>query len=75
MLRMWAVLLLTNLAGAYAVAAAAAHTTALSRELREAFRQISEEAAAHDFWSALVKGVFGGWLIPPSPSHREPRGI
>lgn len=61
--RLWAILLLTNLVGAYVFAAAAAHTNTFSPELREAFREIGVEAARHDFWTALVKGIFGGWLI------------
>lgn len=61
--RLWIILLFTNLVGAYLFAAAAAHTNTFSPELRESFRQIGEEAARHDFWTALVKGIFGGWLI------------
>jgi formate-nitrite transporter family protein len=61
--RLWIILLLTNLIGAYLFAAAAAHTNTFSPELRESFRQIGEEAARYDFWTALIKGIFGGWLI------------
>lgn len=61
--RLWIILLLTNLLGAYLFAAAAAHTNTFSPELRESFRQIGEEAARYDFWTALIKGICGGWLI------------
>ena len=61
--RLWGILLVTNLTGAFLFAAAAAHSNAFSAELREAFRHIGEEAARYDFWTALIKGIFGGWLI------------
>jgi len=61
--RLWLILLVANLAGGWLFAAAAAHTTAFSPELRESFFKVGEEAVRHDFATAFVKGIFGGWLI------------
>jgi formate/nitrite transporter FocA (FNT family) len=61
--RLWIILLLSNLAGAYLFAAAAAHTDVFSGKLLGAFQQIGQEAIKYGFWKALVKGIFGGWLI------------
>src|SRR3954447_26722452 len=62
-LRLWAVVLLANLAGAFLFAWAAAASPVFSPELREAFRQIAHEAVSHDPWTAFVKGIAGGWVI------------
>lgn len=62
-LRLWIVVLLANLAGAFLFAWAAATTPAFSPELREVFRQLGHEAIRHDPWTAFIKGILGGWLI------------
>ena len=62
-LRLWTVVLLANLVGAFVFAWAAAATPAFSPELREMFRQLGHEAIRHDPWTAFIKGIFGGWLI------------
>jgi formate-nitrite transporter family protein len=62
-LRLWTVVLLANLVGAFVFAWAAAGTPAFSPELREVFRQLGHEAIRHDPWTAFIKGIFGGWLI------------
>lgn len=61
--RLWILVLLANILGAFLFAWAAAATPAFSSELREAFRQVGHEAVRHDAWTAFVKGIFGGWLI------------
>lgn len=62
-LRLWLVLLLANLAGAWLFAWAAAQPSAFSPELRQAFAEIGLESVQHGPWSAFVRGVFGGWII------------
>jgi formate-nitrite transporter family protein len=62
-LRLWVVVLLANLAGAFLFAWAAAASPAFSPELREMFRQLGHEAIRHDPWTAFIKGICGGWLI------------
>lgn len=61
--KLWLVVLITNLIGAFLFAFAASHTRAFSPELHEAFRRIGEEASRYDFWPAFIKGIYGGWLI------------
>lgn len=63
MLRLWAIVLLTNLIGAYAFAAVAANTTIFPVDAREAFSAIGHEALRHRFVDDLLKGIVGGWLV------------
>jgi formate/nitrite transporter FocA (FNT family) len=62
-LRLWVVVLLGNLAGAFLFAWAAAATPAFSPEFRDMFGQLGHEVIRHDPWTAFIKGIFGGWLI------------
>jgi formate/nitrite transporter FocA (FNT family) len=61
--RLWAVVLIANLAGAFVFAAVMARTTAVSPAVREAMRHLGEEAMKHDFATTLLRGIFAGWLI------------
>lgn len=63
MLKLWAIVLLANLTGAHIIAWVLAVSVALKPEIREAVTQIGREAAAVDFATALLRGVFAGWLI------------
>ncbi len=62
-IRVWVVVLVANLTGAFLFAAVAAWSAAFSPELRDTFRQIGEEAVRHEPSTAFVKGIFGGWVI------------
>lgn len=62
-LRLWTVVLVANMAGAFLFAWAAASTTAFSPELSRTFAEIGVESASHDFPTAFVKAIFGGWMI------------
>lgn len=61
--RLWATVLVTNLAGALAFAAILARTTAVSPGVRESMRHIGEEAMHPDFATLFLRGIFAGWLI------------
>ena len=63
LLRVWTVVLLGNLVGAFLFALAAAHTGIFSPEVREAFATIGHEAIRHSFVDDVLKGIAGGWLI------------
>lgn len=62
-LRLWAVVYLSNIAGAFVFSVLIIHTTALRTEISANIVSMGTEAVhgafAHIFWS----GVIGGWLI------------
>jgi formate/nitrite transporter FocA (FNT family) len=62
-LRLWAIVLTANLVGAHIFAWAVADTTFLSGNVQNALLQLSKEAVAVSFGSAVWRGVFAGWLI------------
>lgn len=63
MLRLWAVVLIANLIGAVVMAAAFARTAAIEDNVRDAMREIGQEAMRHGFGTILLRGIFAGWLI------------
>jgi formate/nitrite transporter FocA (FNT family) len=62
-LRLWAVVLLANLAGAHVFAWIVGNTPVLRPEVKEALRQVALQAADVSFGAAILRGVFAGWLI------------
>ena len=75
--RLWLIVLVTNLAGAAAFAAAAAWTPAFSPHVHEAFLKIGHEALAPPWGATLIRGIYAGfliatmvWLLPGSGSSR-----
>lgn len=62
-LRLWTVVLIANVLGAFLFAWAAAWTTAFSPELQATFAEIGVREMSHGFSAAFVKGIFGGWMI------------
>jgi len=63
MLRLWAVVFVANILGAYLFATAAARTSIFSPEIQAAFSAIGHESIKHSFGSDVLKGIFGGWLV------------
>jgi formate/nitrite transporter FocA (FNT family) len=61
--RLWTVVLITNLIGAFAFGMVLARTAAVSPEVRESMRRLGEEAMKHDFATTLLRAIFAGWLI------------
>ncbi len=63
MIRLWAIVLLTNLAGAAIFALGAFHTQAFTPEVKAAFLQLGLQSlhptVAEIFW----RGILAGWLI------------
>ncbi len=62
-LRLWAVVLSTNLGGAVLFAWAAGRTAIFEPNVRQAFTQIGMQALKPGFGTVLLTGVFAGWLI------------
>lgn len=62
-LRLWGIVLATNLVGGAAVALALAKTEAFEPGVRAAFFELGREAMAPSAALILWKGVFAGWVI------------
>lgn len=63
LLRLWVVVLVSNLAGAALFAWAVGNTEAFRAPVRHAFLEIGREAISVSVGDALLRGVFAGWLI------------
>jgi formate/nitrite transporter FocA (FNT family) len=63
MLRLWAIVLAANLAGAHVVAWVLGNTSVFPPQIQHAFLEISRETMKVSFGTALIRGVFAGWLI------------
>ncbi len=63
MLRLWTVVLASNLTGAAAFAWVAANTPIFQPELRHAFLAIGQEDLDITFGNAILRGIFAGWLL------------
>ncbi|HVF44449.1 MAG TPA: formate/nitrite transporter family protein [Pyrinomonadaceae bacterium] len=62
-MRLWAVVLLANVAGACIFAFTISHTELFEPEVRNAFADIAREALKGWWGLALLRGVFAAWLI------------
>jgi formate/nitrite transporter FocA (FNT family) len=61
--RLWIIVLVANLAGAAAFAAAAAWTPAFSPEVQAAFLHIGQDALAPSWGATFIRGIYAGFLI------------
>ena len=62
-LRLWIVVLVANLVGAHVFAWAAGNSEAFQPQVRHAFQQLGLEAIQVTFGTAILRGIFAGWLI------------
>ena len=62
-LRLWTVVLAANLVGAHLVAWVLGNTTMFSPQIQESMRQLAVEAGNVGFGTAILRGIFAGWLI------------
>lgn len=62
-IRLWAIVLAANIAGAHLFAWVVATTPMFHPEVRHAMFELSKEAADVTFGVALLRGIFAGWLI------------
>ena len=61
--RLWIVVLVTNLIGAFAFAWLLARTNAFDAHTRELFSKIASTTIEPSFGSILLRGILAGWLI------------
>jgi formate/nitrite transporter FocA (FNT family) len=62
-LRLWAVVLAANITGAHIFAWVIGNTPVLQSKFHLALGQLAAEAADVSFGSAILRGIFAGWLI------------
>jgi formate/nitrite transporter FocA (FNT family) len=62
-LRLWVIVLATNLLGGLAIAWVLGNSSAFQPDVRNAFAEIGKESANVTFGLALLRGIFAGWLI------------
>ncbi len=62
-LRLWAVVLCANLTGAHIIAWVLGNTPVFRPEVQASLLALAQEAAAVSFGSAILRGIFAGWLI------------
>jgi formate/nitrite transporter FocA (FNT family) len=62
-LRLWGVVLLGNLLGAFVFAWAAGNTNLFPAELKESFRSIGQHSFANPFATTTLRGITAGWII------------
>lgn len=62
-LRLWAIVFLANLVGAFIFAYVISHTNIFMPEVKQAFQEIGREAMEGDWTTILLRGIFAGWLI------------
>lgn len=61
--RLWAIVFLTNLLGAFIFATIVAHTPLFPPQVQHAFSSIGLIAVQDGFGLTLLRGIFAGWLI------------
>src|SRR5205085_1635734 len=61
--RLWIVVLVANLVGAFLVAALIAHTAVFPPVMQHAFAAIAQHSLRGDFGLTILRGIFAGWLI------------
>jgi len=62
-LRVWGIVLVTNLIGGIAVATVLAKTHVAEVEVRDAMAEISAAAVNPSFWTIFLRGIFAGWIL------------
>ena len=62
-LKLWAVVLTANLTGAHIFAWVVGNTPMFRSEVQTAMLSVAQEAADVTFGTAILRGIFAGWLI------------
>lgn len=63
LMRLWAIVLASNLLGALLFASVISHTGVFQADVRGSFAALGHEAMQGDFGTHLLRGIFAGWLI------------
>ena len=75
--RLWLIVLVANLLGAFLFATIVAHTLLFSDHVRAAFTSLGYQSLRGDFGTVVLRGIFAGWLIAlmvrPLPSAEAGR--
>jgi len=61
--RLWALVLTSNIVGTWLVAAALAHTSLFEADVMHAFSEVSRTTLQGGFGDIFIRGIFAGWLI------------
>jgi formate/nitrite transporter FocA (FNT family) len=61
--RLWGIVLITNLLGAFIFATVVAHTPLVPPQVQRALTLVSRESLRGDFGLTVLRAVFAGWLI------------
>ena len=61
--RMWGLVLVSNLLGAFLVSLVIAHSSVFEPEAKASFASMGQLALAPGFGTVLLRGIFAGWLI------------
>ncbi|WP_414624050.1 formate/nitrite transporter family protein [Calothrix sp. CCY 0018] len=76
-MRLWAIVLASNLIGGLIFAAIIGYTEIFSEDVRQGFTQIARKELQGGFGNLVLRGIFAGWLIalltwllPAVPSSR-----
>jgi formate/nitrite transporter FocA (FNT family) len=62
-LRLWSVVLVANLVGAHLAAWVLGNASMFNAQVHESMRQLAMEAANVTLGTAILRGIFAGWLI------------
>ncbi|CAL75580.1 putative transport protein, yfdC-like [Bradyrhizobium sp. ORS 278] len=61
--RLWSLVLIANVAGTWAAAAALVHTDVFEPRIIDAFAEISRHTVEGPFLTTFMRAIFAGWLI------------
>ena len=61
--RLWLIVLIGNLIGAFVFAWLAGNSNIFSPEIRDTFAKIGQVSMRPDFWTIVMRGAVSGWLI------------
>lgn len=63
LLKLWGIVLLSNLVGAFCFALAIVQTDLLSAEASKLLFEEVSEKLGYGFWPSFAKAIFGGWIV------------
>lgn len=61
--RLWAIVLASNLVGTFLIALLLGKTTAVDAPIHQAMRDLGYASVSHGFGTLILRGILAGWLI------------